>query len=56
MFSDSDEIRDVFEEEIAKKTDLVKKKRGTRPFFENFSGMRVFRIIDCDPSDTNCKE
>jgi hypothetical protein len=50
--STSDEILEVFYSDIAEKTRIVEQKFGKAPFYENFKGMRQFKLMDFDPSAT----
>ena len=47
-----EEIQEVYRSEIAEKTRIVKQKFGLAPFYENFDGMRTFKLMDFDPSGT----
>jgi hypothetical protein len=50
--STSEEIQEVFEQEIKEKSKLVEKKFGLLAFYEHGKGMRCFRLMDTDPCYT----
>jgi hypothetical protein len=50
--SSTEDILEVFYSDIAEKTRIVEQKFGLAPFYENFKGMRQFKLMDFDPSAT----
>ena len=52
MPSSEKDIQEVYEQEIAKKSDLVQRKFGKLAFYEYGRGMRKFRLTEVDPSST----
>jgi hypothetical protein len=46
FLSESDEIQEVFEQDIANKTRQVSNKFGSSPFYDYFSGLQIKRILD----------
>ena len=56
MASTSDEIREVFESDIYEKSRVVRQKYGELPFYDGLKNMRIFRLIDADPCDTDVPE
>jgi len=54
--STTEEIREVFESEIAEKSRIVRLKLGECPFYDGFGNMRVFDMLtDVDPCETRLK-
>jgi hypothetical protein len=53
--STEQEIYEVYMAEIAEKTRTVRQRFGLAPFYENFDGMRTFKLMDFDPSQTKYK-
>lgn len=47
--STSEEIQEVFQQEISEKSKYVEKKFGILAFYENGRGMRQFKMYDTDP-------
>jgi hypothetical protein len=56
MASTSEEINEVFQQEINEKSKLVENKFGILAFYENGRGMRTFKLYDTDPCWTELKE
>ena len=50
--STSEEINEVFEQEIAEKSKIIEKKFGILAFYEHGRGMRQFHMTDTDPCQT----
>jgi len=50
--STTEEIQEVYRQEIAEKTRTVRQRFGLAPFYENFDGMRTFKLMDFDPCQT----
>ena len=49
--STSEQIREVFEQEIAEKSNIIRRKYGERPFYDGFGNMRIFDMFDTDPCE-----
>ena len=50
--SDSEEIRAVYEDDIAMMSYIVERRRGKKPFYDNFRGMSIRKNFDVDPCET----
>jgi hypothetical protein len=50
--SSDEEIRQVYEQDIAMMSYLVEKTFGKKPFYDNFKGMSVRKNGEYDPSQT----
>jgi hypothetical protein len=50
--SSDEEIRQVYEQDIAMMSYLVEKTFGKKPFYDNFKGMSIRKNGEYDPSQT----
>ena len=54
--STTEQIRAIYEEDIARKSYVVERRFGKKPFYDDFVDMYEFDMLDPAPSATSSKK